>query len=156
MEGVSNSFIDGNNITAVLPYLFASNYDYTYFMMGVNTVNPIRMRECTNVTFSKNNVNTTANDGSASFPTLQCMFIVGSKDCVIDGNNFSMIDTVIPAGTSNYLYGINIGYNKNLMISNNDFKMSTAGGKDAAGTAYAIQGVECEVSIDWKQYYKCK
>ena len=147
MEGVSNSFINGNNITAVLPYLFASNYDMKYFMMGVNTVNPIRMRECNNVTFSKNNVNTTANDGSASFPTLQCMFIVGSNDCVIDGNNFSMIDTLIPAGTSNYLYGINIGYNKNLMISNNDFKMSTAGGKDAAGTAYAIQGVECEVSM---------
>ena len=147
IDGVSNSFINGNNITAVLPYLFASNYDMKYFMMGVNTVNPIRMRECNNVTFSKNNVNTTANDGSASFPTLQCMFIVGSNDCVIDGNNFSMIDTVIPAGTSNYLYGINIGYNKNLMISNNDFKMSTAGGKDAAGTAYAIQGVECEVSM---------
>ena len=147
IDGVSNSFISGNNITAVLPYLFASNYDMKYFMMGVNTVNPIRMRECNNVTFSKNNVNTTANDGSASFPTLQCMFIVGSNDCVIDGNNFSMIDTVIPAGTSNYLYGINIGYNKNLMISNNDFKMSTAGGKDAAGTAYAIQGVECEVSM---------
>ena len=147
IDGVSNSFINGNNITAVLPYLFASNYDMKYFMMGVNTVNPIRMRECNNVTFSKNNVNTTANDGSASFPTLQCMFIVGSNDCVIDGNNFSMIDTIIPAGTSNYLYGINIGYNKNLMISNNDFKMSTAGGKDAAGTAYAIQGVECEVSM---------
>ena len=147
IDGVSNSFINGNNITAVLPYLFASNYDMKYFMMGVNTVNPIRMRECNNVTFSKNNVNTTANDGSASFPTLQCMFIVGSNDCVIDGNNFSMIDTLIPAGTSNYLYGINIGYNKNLMISNNDFKMSTAGGKDAAGTAYAIQGVECEVSM---------
>ena len=147
IDGVSNSFISGNNITAVLPYLFASNYDMKYFMMGVNTVNPIRMRECNNVTFSKNNVNTTANDGSASFPTLQCMFIVGSNDCVIDGNNFSMIDTLIPAGTSNYLYGINIGYNKNLMISNNDFKMSTAGGKDAAGTAYAIQGVECEVSM---------
>ena len=147
IDGVSNSFINGNNITAVLPYLFASNYDMKYFMMGVNTVNPIRMRECNNVIFSKNNVNTTANDGSASFPTLQCMFIVGSNDCVIDGNNFSMIDTLIPAGTSNYLYGINIGYNKNLMISNNDFKMSTAGGKDAAGTAYAIQGVECEVSM---------
>jgi len=147
IDGVSNSFINGNNITAVLPYLFASNYDMKYFMMGVNTVNPIRMRECNNVTFSKNNVNTTANDGSASFPTLQCMFIVGSNDCVIDGNNFSMIDTLIPAGTSNYLYGINIGYNKNLMISNNDFKMSTVGGKDAAGTAYAIQGVECEVSM---------
>ena len=147
IDGVSNSFINGNNITAVLPYLFASNYDMKYFMMGVNTVNPIRMRECNNVTFSKNNVNTTANDGSASFPTLQCMFIVGSNDCVIGGNNFSMIDTLIPAGTSNYLYGINIGYNKNLMISNNDFKMSTAGGKDAAGTAYAIQGVECEVSM---------
>ena len=147
IDGVSNSFINGNNITAVLPYLFASNYDMKYFMMGVNTVNPIRMRECNNVTFSKNNVNTTANDGSASFPTLQCMFIVGSNDCVIDGNNLSMIDTLIPAGTSNYLYGINIGYNKNLMISNNDFKMSTAGGKDAAGTAYAIQGVECEVSM---------
>ena len=147
IDGVSNSFINGNNITAVLPYLFASNYDMKYFMMGVNTVNPIRMRECNNVTFSKNNVNTTANDGSASFPTLQCMFIVGSNDCVIDGNNFSMIDTLIPAGTSNYLYGINIGYNKNLMISNNDFKMSTAGGQDAAGTAYAIQGVECEVSM---------
>ena len=147
IDGVSNSFINGNNITAVLPYLFASNYDMKYFMMGVNTVNPIRMRECNNVTFSKNNVNTTSNDGSASFPTLQCMFIVGSNDCVIDGNNFSMIDTVIPAGTSNYLYGINIGYNKNLMISNNDFKMSTSGGKDAAGTAYAIQGVECEVSM---------
>ena len=108
IDGVSNSFINGNNITAVLPYLFASNYDMKYFMMGVNTVNPIRMRECNNVTFSKNNVNTTANDGSASFPTLQCMFIVGSNDCVIDGNNFSMIDTLIPAGTSNYLYGINI------------------------------------------------
>ena len=147
IDGVSNSFINGNNIAAVLPYLFASNYDMKYFMMGVNTVNPIRMRECNNVTFSKNNVNTTANDGSASFPTLQCMFVVGSNDCVIDGNNFSMIDTLIPAGTSNYLYGINIGYNKNLMISNNDFKMSTAGGKDAAGTAYAIQGVECEVSM---------
>ena len=41
-----------------------------------------------------------------------------------------------------------LGYSiYNLMISNNDFKMSTAGGKDAAGTAYAIQGVECEVSM---------
>ena len=147
LESVSNSFINNNNITSILPYLYASNYDMSYFMMGINTVNPIRMRECTNVTFSKNDVNTTSNNVSANFPTLQCMFIVGSKDCVIDGNNFSMIDLITPKGTSNYLYGINIGYNKNLLISNNNFKMSTAGGKDAAGTAYAIQGVECEVSI---------
>ncbi len=65
------------------------------------------------------------------------------NDCVIDGNNFSMIDTLIPAGTSNYLYGINIGYNKNLMISNNDFKMSTAGGKDAA--VYCICNTRCRM-----------
>ncbi len=37
IDGVSNSFINGNNITAVLPYLFASNYDMKYFMM-VDTV----------------------------------------------------------------------------------------------------------------------
>ena len=147
LESVSNSLISGNKITAILPYLYASNYDSKYFMMGINTVNPVRMKECTNVTFSKNNVNTTANDVSASFPTLQCMFIVGSNDCIIDGNTFSMIDSITPKGTSNYLYGINVGYNKNLIISNNDFKMSTAGGKDAAGTAYAIQGVECEIYI---------
>jgi hypothetical protein len=58
-----------------------------------------------------------------------------------------MIDEMTPAGMDNYLYGIDFGHNRNVTFSYNNFNMSTSGGLDQHGTAYAFQGVQSDVII---------
>ena len=142
-----NVLIDGNNITTKLPCVFVNNYDEDYFMMGSNNVNPVRLKDCSGLVFTNNNINSTTNDCTASFPTIQSIFIVGCTDSLINRNNISMVDEMTPSGMDNYMYGINFGYNTNVTFSNNIFTMFTRGGKDAAGTNYAFQGVQSEVII---------
>ncbi len=139
--------VDGNDIITKLPCVYVNTYDEDYFMMGSDKVNPVRLKDCTNLVFTNNFIDSTTNDYSADFPTIQAIQIIGCHDSILDHNNISMIDEMTPAGMDNYLYGINFGYNTNVTFSYNNFNMSTSGGKDAAGTAYAFQGVESEVLI---------
>ena len=142
-----NVLIDGNNITTKLPCVYVDHYDEDYYMMGSNNVNPVRLKDCSNLIFTNNNINSTTNDCTASFPTIQSIYIIGCSDSVIDHNNISMIDKMTPSGMDNYMYGINFGHNNNVTFSYNNFEMFTSGGKDAAGTNYAFQGVESDVII---------
>ena len=143
----SNILIDGNEFTTSFPALYASNYDWDYFMMGLNTVNPIRLRASENITFTNNKVNSTMNDVSASYPTAQSVFVVGCENVLVDSNDFYFIDDVTPAGKVAYLYVINFGFDKNTTISNNNFDVATVAGKDSNGAAYALQGVESQLDV---------
>ena len=97
--------------------------------------------------FLNNDVHTEFNEAAGGYPTVQCLYLIGSEDVLVDGNNFTMIDTVSELGSSSYLYAITFGYDKSTVISNNNFFVSTLSGVDSAGTAYALQGVESELSI---------
>ncbi|WP_296891289.1 hypothetical protein, partial [uncultured Methanobrevibacter sp.] len=147
LTGCTDILVDGNDITTKLPCVYCNNYDEDYYMMGSDKVDPVRLKDCTNLVFTNNYINSTTNNYSAEFPTIQSIQIIGCKNSILDHNIISMIDEMTPAGMDNYLYGINFGYNRNVTFSNNNFNMSTLGGKDAAGTAYAFQGVESEVNI---------
>lgn len=147
LEGVTNSLVDNNTITSTLPALYASNYDMTYFMMGLNTVNPIRMREVEDSIFSRNTIDSTINNVGQSYPTIQSLFIIGSRNVLFDSNSFRMVDTKSKSGSVIYLYAFNFGYDENITVLNNDFYVSTTSGMDASGTAYALQGVESEVKL---------
>ena len=147
LDGVCGATVKNNNVYTSFPGLFASNYDWDNFMMGLNTVNPIRIRNCEDILFQFNNVNSNVNDISASYPTIQCLFVVGSSNVVIDSNNFTMDDEVSSDGQVVYLYAINFGYDEDTTISNNNFYISTSSGQDSSGAAYAIQGVESELDI---------
>ena len=139
--------IDNNTFNSRYPFLTVENYNQEYYMMGLSYINPICIYEGNNIKFTNNYVNTTPNNHSGSYPTLQSLYIVGSHDCLIEGNKFFMIDNLTPIGANNYLYGINFGYNHNLTMSNNEFLMFTKGGIDSNGAAYPFQGVESEVKI---------
>ena len=149
MERVSNALVDNNTITTTLPGLLAQmdNYDWDYFMMGLNTVNPVKMKEVVNSTFSNNVIDSSVNNLGKTTPTIQCLMVVGSENVLFDSNTFRMIDTKSKAGSPTYLYAFNFGYDTNITVSNNDFFMSTTGGQDSAGAAYALQGVESEIYV---------
>jgi hypothetical protein len=46
-------------------------------MMGVNTVNPIRIVECEEVMFTNNEIDTSLNDVKGYYPTVQSVLVVG-------------------------------------------------------------------------------
>jgi len=66
---------------------------------------------------------------------------------LIDSNRIKVLDEISPLGQDIYLYGINFGYDTNLTFSNNDFNIYTRGGKDAAGTAYDLQGIKSDIRV---------
>lgn len=142
-----NVLMDLNNITTKLPAITINEYDEDYYMMGSYKVDPVMLKDCSNLVFTKNNIDSTTNVLLAEFPTIQSIYIVGCSDSLIDHNNISMIDKVTPVGRDNYMYGISFGFNVNVTFSHNNFIMLTNGGKEAAGTDYAFQGVESEVII---------
>ena len=147
LTGCKDAIVDGNKITTKLPCVYVNTYDEDYYIMGADRVNAVRLKDCKGLVFKNNTIHSTTNDYTADFPTIQSMQIIGCDDLVLDHNNISLIDEQTPAGNDNYIYGINFGDNKKVTFSNNNFKMSTTGGKDAAGTAYAIQNVESKVNI---------
>ncbi|WP_458403478.1 Ig-like domain repeat protein [Methanobrevibacter sp.] len=147
LERVTNALVDNNTITSTLPGLLAENYDFDYFMMGLNTVNPVRMKEVEDSVFSRNSIDSSINNLGRITPTIQSLYIVGSENVLFDSNSFNMVDTKTKLGDSTYLYAFVFGYDKNITVLNNDFYVSTTGGKDSAGTAYALQGVESEIYL---------
>jgi hypothetical protein len=139
LEDVEDVIVDGNIITASLPGLYVETYDYTYFMMGLVYVNPIRIYEGSDVKFTNNNLDVQVNSFDASYPTIQALYIVGSEDVLIKGNNVTMRDTLTPSGTAIYLYAVECGFSSGISFIENKFDILTTGGKSGAGSAYALQ-----------------
>ena len=139
LEKVEDVIVDGNTIVANIPALSVETYDYTYFMMGLCYVNPIRIYEAESVELTNNKVDVTVNDFDSSYPTVQALYIVGSEDVLVKGNNFTMRDTLTPIGTAIYLYAVECGFSSGIQFIENNFDILTTGGKSGAGSAYALQ-----------------
>ena len=147
LNDVENIFVDGNNITASMPSLYVGTYDYTYFMMGLCYVNPIRLWEASSAELTNNKVDVVVNSYDASYPTVQTLYIVGSDDVLVKGNNFTMVDTLTPAGTAIYLYAVECGFSSGIEFIENNFNIATTGGKSGAGSAYALQVATSEATF---------
>ena len=114
--------------------------------MGISAVNGVRINGAKDFTFTNNTLDVTTNWLDRTPPTLQAMYVASSSG-LIDKNTISMIDTFTPAGNDVYLYAIELIKDEELTISDNDFKISTTGGKEEAGTACAILAIESNFSI---------
>ena len=147
LEDVENVTVDGNKITASLPALTAETYDINYYMMGLCYVNPVRIYEGASVKFTKNDLDVIVNSFDASYPTIQALYIVGSDDVLIAGNDITMRDNKTPSGTAIYLYAVECGYSSEISFIENDFDILTTGGKSGSGSAYALQIVTSDIEV---------
>ena len=150
IENSENVLVTGSEINSSLPALTVNYNTVTSNFMGLDQVNPVRVMKSNKVNIVKNTINSKTNKYSQApyaYETIQAMLIVESNDCLIDSNNISLTDEFAQSGQDVYLYGISFAYDKNLVMSNNNFTIYTNGGKEAAGTAYGIQGIESELSI---------
>ena len=147
LEDVENVTVDGNKITASLPALTAETYDIGYYMMGLCYVNPVRIYEGASVKFTKNDLDVIVNSFDASYPTIQALYIVGSDDVLIAGNDITMRDNKTPNGTAIYLYAVECGYSSEISFIENDFDILTTGGKSGSGSAYALQIVTSDIEV---------
>ena len=139
--------VNGSEINSRLPALYVNYEAVTTQFMGLDKVNPIRIVQSNNVEITKNIINSQTNDYSQAYATIQAIAVLETNDCLIDSNNITLTDEFAQAGQDIYLYGISFAYDEGLVMSNNNFTVYTEGGKKAAGTAYAIQGIESELSI---------
>ena len=147
LDNVEDVIVDGNTITADYPSLSVGTYDFTYFMMGLCYVNPIRVCESYAVELTNNKVDVTVNSYVSSFPTVQALYIAACEDVLVQGNNFTMVDDLTPAGTPIYLYGVECGFSEGIEFIENNFDISTTGGKSGAGSVYAIQVATTEATF---------
>jgi predicted outer membrane repeat protein len=151
LDTVTNAIVDANKVTASITGVDAdygrSGLYYRFGMMGVNTVNPIRIVECEAVEFTNNEIDASLNDVKGYYPTVQSVLVVGSTDLVFDSNNFTMIDTFTPVGSPSYLYAFTFGVDDEVTVSNNNFYLETEGGANGLGTAYALQIVSSTMDI---------
>ncbi len=145
-DPIEGLVINGNEITAVIPAFLADVDKHEYYVMGISAVNGVRINGAEDFTFKNNILNVTTNWLDRTPPTLQAMYVASSSG-LIDKNTISMIDTFTPAGNDVYLYAVELVNDEELTISDNDFKISTTGGKEEAGTACAILAIDSNFSI---------
>ena len=147
VDNVEDVTVDNNIINVNIPALYVETYDWSYFMMGLTYVNPIIIREANGLEFTSNELNVEVNGFDSSYPTVQAIYIVGSEDVLIESNNITMLDQITPAGKAIYLYGVESGWNDELVFKNNNFDIKTNGGANGAGSAYALQFVQTNADI---------
>ncbi|PWB87545.1 right-handed parallel beta-helix repeat-containing protein [Methanobrevibacter thaueri] len=93
-----------------------------------------------NLLFDGNVVRCTAGARpECAYPTLDAIFIGDSCDCNFTNNEVYLSDYLTYKDIPNYLYGLDIYRDDNLLVENNKFRVETTGGALAAGTAYPLQ-----------------
>ena len=147
LNNVENVVVDGNTIAASLRALYAETYDWDYFMMGLCYVSPIRIYESETVELTNNKVDVTVNSSTASYPTVQALYIAGSEDILVKGNDFKMVDEITPEGSPIYLYAVECGFSDGIEFIDNNFDISTTGGQSGSGSAYVLQAVTSEATF---------
>ena len=145
-DPIEGLVIDGNEITAVIPAFLADVYEHEYYVMGMSAVNGVRINGAEDFIFTKNTLSVTTNSLAKTTPTLQALYVASSSG-LIEGNDISMIDTKTPEGKDIYLYAVELVNDEELTISNNNFNISTTGGKDEAGVANAILAIASEFEV---------
>ena len=134
-----DSMMDNNTIITSLPLKnvnhgsFGATLDSDYALT-------VGFERCDNFVFTNNSLVSDVNKRPGStYPTLDCLMISQSDNCVVLNNSVYMTDFITYPGIENYLYGIDVYNLNNLTIAYNDLKIVTTGGKLALGTAYPIQ-----------------
>ena len=143
---ITGLVIDGNKITAVIPAFLADIYENEYYVMGISAVNGVRINGAEDFKFTNNTLDVTTNWLYRTTPTFQAMYVASSSG-LIDGNDISMIDIITPSDKDVYLYALELINDEDLTISNNNFNLSTTGGKEEAGAANAIIAIASDFSV---------
>ncbi len=147
LDNVKDVIVDGNTITADYPSLSVATYDYVYFMMGLVYVNPVRVYKSNDVELTNNNIDVTVNSYSESFPTVQALSIVACNGVLVQGNNFTMVDDITPAGNAIYLYAVECGFSDGIEFIENNLDISTNGGQSGMGSVYAFEVATSEATF---------
>ena len=145
-DPIEGLVIDGNEITAVIPAFLVDIYENEYYVMGLSAVNGVRINGAEDFKFTNNTLDVTTNRLDRTSPTFQAMYVASSSG-LIDGNKISMIDEFTPKGKDVYLYALELINDEDLDILNNNFNLSTTGGKDEAGSANAIIAIGSDFSV---------
>ena len=145
-DPIKDLVVDSNKITAVIPAFLADIYENEYYVMGLSAVNGVKINGAEDFKFTNNILDVTTNRLYRTTPTLQALYVASSSG-LIDGNTISMIDTVTPAGKDVYLYAVELINDEDLTILNNNFNLSTTGGKAEAGAAYAITAINSDFEV---------
>ena len=116
----------------------------------------VGVENCPELVFDSNKINCRVNARpECNYPTLDAIFIRGSENCNFTNNDLYLCDFITPKDVENYLYGLDIWSDDNLLIENNSIRVETTGGTYAAGTAYPIQisGSRGGVTIRYNDIY---
>ena len=131
---VANSTINSELSLRTVDFTGTTASLYSEFSLAVG------ISYCDNLVFDSNDV--VCNVGvrpECAYPTLDAIFICDSKDCNFTNNTVYMSDFLTYKDIANYLYGLDIYRDDNLLIEGNSIRIETTGGAYAAGTAYPIQ-----------------
>lgn len=134
-----DSLMDNNTIITSFPL---KNVNHGSFGATLDSefVLTVGFENCDNFVFSNNNLVSDVNKRPGStYPTLDCMMISRSDNCLVVNNSIYMTDFITYPGIENYLYGLDIYNLNNLTVAYNKINIVTTGGKLALGTAYPIQ-----------------
>ena len=138
MVNAKDLLIDHNRIKVSIPALFAKNISMEYFMMGLNSVNALRIRETGSSVISNNALRVMVNGSSKRYISCHSIYIAGSEDILIKGNSITLKDTHTPLGKIIAICGIQCGYSKKIRFIENRFDLSTRGGISTGGALHGI------------------
>ena len=142
----TQSLIQGNLINVSLPLVLV---DYNG-KEGLDQDYPlgIGIGGCEDIIIQNNDIYTNVNAYREDYSTLVPVLIYGSEDISFISNNIVENDFITPEGSPNCLYAFYLNSNTgNVLIENNNISVRTNGGRNEAGTAYALQSMLSDVRI---------
>lgn len=139
LRNTENAIVSGNVINCSLPL---KNVDWSNSIYGSSSMDSVAVfvaDSCNNLSLSNNIIHADVNGRNGGEATLDVCLIYKCHNSTIENNIITEDDYYTPKGTQNYLYGLDLYLSENVIIFGNDIHIFTTGGKNAHGTAYAIQ-----------------
>ena len=139
LSDCKDAIIENNTIESALP-LKDIIFGADGAELASDLVLTVGIGGCDNISFVGNSLISEVNKRTdCRYPSLDCMLVTKSDNCLIYNNSIYMTDFLTYLGTDNYIYGLDIYNLNNLTASKNKITIITTGGKLAAGTAYPMQ-----------------
>ena len=155
MVNAKELLIDHNKIKVSIPALFAKNISMEYFMMGLNSVNALRIRETESAVITDNTLRVMVNGSSKKYISCHSIYIAGSEDLLIKGNSITLKDTHTPQGRIIAICGVQCGYSKKVRFIENRFDLATRGGVSKGGALHGINHTDSTETEIRKNTFYC-
>ena len=143
MDNAKDLVVDRNRIRVSIPALFSKTHSREYFMMGLSSVNAIRICETGFTLVTDNTIRVKVNGIGDRYITCHALYIAGSEAILISGNSITLKDNLTSPGDIIAICGIQCGYSKDIRFMENRFDLSTRGGKSMNGSLHAINHTDC-------------